>query len=167
MDAITLLKQDHRKVEELFSQFEGLGDRAHKSRAKIVQQIILELTIHTRIEEAIFYPAFKQEAEEKDLILEAVEEHDVVKYVLRRLKDLEETDETFDAKVTVLKELVDHHVQEEEKEMFKQARQLFDTNRLKELGEKLRDAKEKALASEPEISVTMLREFPIEQHQDL
>lgn len=167
MDAITLLKQDHRKVEELFKQFEELGDRAHKSRAKIVQQIILELTVHTRIEEDIFYPAFKQEAEDKELILEAIEEHDVAKYVIRRLKALEETDETYDAKVTVLQELIKHHIEEEEKEMFKQAKQLFDANRLQELGDKLLQAKEKALASEPELSVTMMREFPIETHQEL
>jgi hemerythrin-like domain-containing protein len=167
MDAITLLKQDHRKVEDLFKQFEGLGERAHKSRANIVKQVILELKVHTQIEEEIFYPAFKKEAEEKDLVLEAIEEHNVAKFVIRSLLEIDETDETFDAKVTVLSELIDHHVKEEEKEMFPQAKQLFDKDRLTELGDKMLALKERLMANAPDISITMVRELPVESHQEL
>ena len=145
MDAIALLKADHKKVEDLFKQVEALGDRAHASRGKLFAKIDAELTVHAQIEEKIFYPAFKARTqpntEPGDEVLEAYEEHDNVKGMLAKLEALEPSDETYNAKLQVLSELVKHHVKEEETEMFKQARKLFDKTELEELGEKLAAAK--------------------------
>src|SRR5687767_14561924 len=101
MDAITLLKQDHRTVEKLFKQFEKAGDGALKSKRKIVDQIIVELAKHAAIEEQIFYPAVRNEVKGvEDLTLEALEEHHVVKWTLSELEGMPADHERFDAKVT-------------------------------------------------------------------
>ncbi len=119
MDAIALLKKDHRTVKSLFSQFDKLGDGAHKQKKAVVQQIIHELSVHAAIEEALFYPTARAAVKAKeDLVLEALEEHHVVKWLLHELASLEPTHERYDAKVTVLKEAVNHHVEEEESDLF-------------------------------------------------
>ena len=152
MDAIALLKADHRKVEDLFKKVEALGDKAHASRGKLFAQIDRELTNHSQAEEAIFYPAFKaktkRDTEESDEVLEAYEEHANVKSMIQKLEGLEPGDETYNAKLQVLSELVKHHVKEEETELFKQARELFDKAELNELGEKIAEAKEKMTAAD-------------------
>ncbi|MDP9301673.1 MAG: hemerythrin domain-containing protein, partial [Actinomycetota bacterium] len=119
MDAITLLKQDHRAVEDLFKRFEQAGPRAYATKRKIVDRIIRELSIHAAIEEQIFYPAVRESLHEtEDQVLESLEEHHLVKVTLAELESADPKDERFDAKVTVLIENVRHHVQEEEGEMF-------------------------------------------------
>ena len=122
-DAIALLKDDHRKVEELFEQFEKASGDGRKE--KLAQQICLELSVHAAIEEEIFYPACEGKVEE-DLIKESYVEHDAAKLLIAEISSGSgETDEFFDSKVNVLQEEIEHHVQEEEKRMeglFAQAR---------------------------------------------
>ena len=145
MDALKLLKEDHKKVKTLFGEVEALGDRAAAQRKKLFQQIDQELTIHSKIEETIFYPEFRRRAnkgEEREEVLEAYEEHNVVKTIIGELEELDPKDETYKPKLSVLKELVEHHVKEEEGPMFKMARELFDKEELDEIGERIMAAKE-------------------------
>ncbi|MDQ6825916.1 MAG: hemerythrin domain-containing protein [Candidatus Eremiobacteraeota bacterium] len=148
MDAIGLLKKDHAKVKALFKEVEGLSDRAGNARQKLFGQIDQELELHAQVEEQVFYPAFKKKAskdsEKKDEVLEAYEEHALVKHLLGELKTLEPRDETYKAKLSVLMELVLHHVKEEESEMFKMARELFKPTELETLGRQLEEAKQMA-----------------------
>ena len=121
-DAIALLKADHRKVEELFQEFEGATGDGKKQ--KIAMQICLELTVHAQIEEEIFYPACEGKVEE-DLLKEAYVEHDGAKVLISEIEAGGPDDEYYDAKVKVLSEQIEHHVEEEEKRMegmFAQAR---------------------------------------------
>jgi len=122
-DAIALLKQDHRTVEELFAQFEKASGDGRKE--KLAQQICLELSVHATIEEEIFYPACEGKVEE-DLLKEAYVEHDGAKVLIAEIEaGSEQSDDFFDAKVKVLQEQIEHHVEEEEKRMeglFSQAR---------------------------------------------
>ena len=111
-DAIALLKQDHREVKKLFDRFEKAGDGAHKEKRKLVDQMIAELSRHASIEEQILYPWAREYIEgSDDDVLEAIEEHHVVKWLLWELEDLDPTDERFDAKVTVMIENVKHHIE--------------------------------------------------------
>jgi hemerythrin superfamily protein len=122
LDAIALLKADHRKVEDLFEQFEGAS--APSKKQKIAMQICMELTVHTKIEEEIFYPACEGKIEE-DLLKEAYVEHDGAKVLIAEIEAGSPDDEYYDAKVKVLSEQIEHHVGEEEQRlegMFSQAR---------------------------------------------
>jgi hemerythrin superfamily protein len=147
MDAISLLKADHKKVQALFKEVAELSDTAHRSRAKLFEKIDQELTVHAKIEETIFYPALKAKTklntEPSDEVFEAYEEHANVKSMIGKLEGLAPSDDTYNAKLQVLSELVKHHVKEEETEMFKQARQLLSEADLKALGEKMAAAKSK------------------------
>ncbi len=145
MDAITLLKADHKTVEGLFKRFEGAGDRAHKTKRKIVDKIIEELSVHAAIEEQVFYPAVRERAgETEDMVLESLEEHHIVKWTLPELEKTDPADERFDAKVTVLIESVRHHVKEEEQDLFKRVRRGVSRSELQELGAQLEEAKKTA-----------------------
>jgi hemerythrin superfamily protein len=141
-DAITLLKDDHSTVKGLFQKFEQAGDRAYATKRKIVDKIIEELSIHAAIEEQIFYPAIRHAIEQtEDEVLEALEEHHVVKWTLTELEKTDPKDERFDAKVTVLIESVRHHMKEEEGEMFPKVRKAFSRTQLNELGDLMDRAK--------------------------
>jgi hemerythrin superfamily protein len=141
-DAIVLLKEDHKAVESLFKKFERAGDRAFVEKRRIVDSIIKELTIHTYIEEEIFYPAARAAVPETtDHVLESVEEHHVVVWMLSELTGLDASDETFDAKVTVLTENVRHHVEEEEDEWFPDVRKAMGRKQLQQLGALMIEAK--------------------------
>ena len=123
MDAVALLKQDHRTVEELFAQFEKAGGDGRKQ--KLATQICLELSVHASIEEEIFYPACEGKIEDEDLLKEAYVEHDGAKLLIAEILAGEPSDEFYDSKVKVLQEQIEHHVEEEEKRMeglFSQAR---------------------------------------------
>ena len=138
MNAITLLKNDHKVVEGLFQRFEKLGPRAVKTKQDIVERIVRELTIHAAIEEMAFYPAIREAVEKGDvgtMVLESLEEHHIVKWVLWELERMDPADERFAAKVTVLIENVRHHVEEEEKELFPQVNKIFGRAQLDELGQ--------------------------------
>ena len=144
-DAIALLKQDHRTVEELFAKFEKASGEGRKQ--KLAEEICLELSIHAMIEEEIFYPACEGKVDE-DLLKEAFVEHDGAKVLIAQIQDGDgESDDFFDAKVKVLQEQIEHHVEEEEKRMegmFSQARKAgLDMDAL---GDRLRARKEELMA---------------------
>ncbi|MGZ4485851.1 MAG: hemerythrin domain-containing protein [Nocardioidaceae bacterium] len=142
MDAIVLLKDDHKTVEKLFKQFEKAGDDAHKTKRDLVDRIIEELSVHAFIEEQIFYPVAREAVPEtENHVLESLEEHHIVKWVLEELRGMDPEDERFDAKVTVLMENVRHHVEEEEQEWFPEVRKQMGRKRLQELGEQMEQAK--------------------------
>jgi hemerythrin superfamily protein len=123
VDAITLLIEDHEHVKSMFEEYEGLGDRAHASKKKLATQICTELTKHATAEEEIFYPAVRAAGKDKeDLVDEATVEHASAKDLIAQIMDMEPTEDLFDAKVKVLSELIEHHVKEEEGEMFPKAR---------------------------------------------
>ena len=113
---VELLKADHRKVKQLFSQFESAGE---KEKAGIFAEIARELQVHTKVEEEIFYPVVKKM--DSDMALEAEEEHNIVDWIIAQMKKLSPSDENYDAKFTTLKENVEHHIEEEEGQLFKQA----------------------------------------------
>ena len=144
-DAIALLKADHRTVEDLFEQFEKASGDGRKQ--KIAEQICLELTVHATIEEEIFYPACEGKIEE-DLLKEAYVEHDGAKVLIAEIEAGGPDDDYYDAKVKVLSEQIEHHVEEEEKRMegmFSQARKAgLDMDAL---GEQLRARKEELVAT--------------------
>jgi hemerythrin-like domain-containing protein len=144
MDAVALLKADHRKVEDLFSQLEKTTERGAAKRTRLLGQIETEIKMHMRLEEDIFYPAFREAVKKKDdkeMYHEAKEEHHVADMVMSELKRLDPTDETFGAKAKVLKELIEHHVEEEEGEMFPKARRAMGVAMLRELGEEMAERK--------------------------
>ena len=144
-DAIAVLKADHQTVEQLFKKFEAAGDRAQKTKQKLVEQITRELAIHAAVEELVFYPVVRAMSDElEELVLEALEEHHVAKWVLSELDGLPAEHERFSAKTMVLIESVRHHVKEEERELFAKVRKAADRETLVELGEALQTAKKTA-----------------------
>jgi hypothetical protein len=145
MDAITLLRDDHKSVQQLFKRFEQAGDDAYVEKRRIVDRIIEELSIHAAIEEQLFYPVARATVPGvEDIALESLEEHHIVKWVLSELVDLDPAAERFDAKVTVLIENVRHHVKEEETEFFPKVRNGLSRKALADLGQALADAKKSA-----------------------
>ena len=145
MDAITLLREDHKTVEQLFKRYEKAGDRAYVEKRQIVDRIIEELSIHAAIEEQVFYPVARATvANTEDIALESLEEHHIVKWLLSELVDLDPTAERFDAKVTVLMENVRHHVEEEQTDFFPKVRDGLSRTALADLGEALAEAKKSA-----------------------
>lgn len=119
-DAIELLTADHRKVERLFNEYDRVvaNDGSHSEKEAVVAAICTELTIHTQVEEEIFYPAAREALKDEDLVDEAIVEHASVKDLIIQLAETSPDDDLYDAKVKVLSELVEHHVNEEEGEMF-------------------------------------------------
>lgn len=138
MDAFSLLKEDHRRVEELFKQLESATG---KKKLTVFEQIKTELELHTHIEEKIFYPALEEPKQTHDLTLEAYEEHDVVKRLLRELGRAKTADDEWEAKAKVLQENVEHHVEEEENELFKKAAAVLGQEEIEALGEELETEK--------------------------
>jgi hemerythrin superfamily protein len=161
-DAIALLKEDHRTVEKLFKDFESAKGDGRKE--KLARQICLELSIHTKIEEEIFYPACDGKIEE-DLLKEALVEHDSAKLLVAEIEAGNgQTDDFFDAKVQVLSEQIEHHVEEEEKELFPEVRKA-DID-LKALGEQLAERKQELMreykaSGVPEPELTTMDEVSI------
>ena len=137
-NAITMLKSDHATVKRLLRELAETTERATKQRETLVAQIERELKMHAQLEEEIFYPAFKAASrgtDAEDLFYEAAEEHHIVDMVLPALKAANPKSKEFTAKASVLKELVEHHIKEEESEMFAEARELFGDDQLRELGD--------------------------------
>ena len=145
MDAITILRNDHKAVELLFRRFEKAGDGARVEKRRIVDQIVEALSIHASIEEQVFYPVARATVPKtEDIALESLEEHHIVKWLLAELVDLDPTHERFDAKVTVLIENVRHHVKEEENDFFPLVRGALGRTALSDLGNALVEAKKRA-----------------------
>ena len=132
-DIIAQLKQDHKEVKAMFEEFESLGPRAFEQRRKLGTKITAALTTHSEIEKNVLYPAFKARAEDHDelqQVLEAFEEHALVDGLVGEIQDLDAKNETYEAKVKTLMDVVLHHVKEEEGEMFPTARELFEKDEL-------------------------------------
>ena len=150
MTAIELLKKDHEKVRGLLGELAETTNRASKGRAELLEKIALELKVHTKIEEEIFYPAFREAGEKSDdekMFFEAMEEHRAAgDLVLPDLLATEVETDQFGGRAKVLKELVEHHADEEEKEMFPRARELLGLDALRELGERMQARKEELMA---------------------
>jgi len=144
MDAITLLKTDHDKVKKLLTELESTTERGVRTRSELFSTIKAELTVHEIIEEEIFYPELKAHPKAQDIVLEAFEEHHVVDLLMSELESLDVSDETWGAKALVMKENIEHHIEEEEGEMFTQARRVFDKEELENLGERMAARKESA-----------------------
>ena len=134
MDAFTLLKADHQKVAQLFERLEAASG---KRKLSVFEEIRAELDLHAQIEEEIFYPALEQPSETRDLTLEAYEEHAMVKKLLRELSGAGTADDEWEAKAKVLQEAVEHHVDEEENELFEKAQQALGEEEIEELGQRL------------------------------
>jgi hemerythrin superfamily protein len=143
-NAISLLTDDHAKVRKMFKQFERMKAKAGDAeKAELVEKICMELTLHTQVEEEIFYPAAREAIEEQDLLDEAEVEHASAKELISQLQSMEPGDELYDAKVTVLGEYVEHHVKEEEKQMFPKVRKAkLD---LEGLAEQIQERKQQAM----------------------
>jgi Hemerythrin HHE cation binding domain len=148
ISATKLLKKDHDRVRDLFKQYEDAGERAYQTKKQLVETMSDELDIHAQIEEEIFYQAFRNVAEKepKKLVRESFEEHLIVKRLIAELARMGPQDGQFDAKVTVLKESVEHHAGEEERELFPDAQKLFSDERLEELGAEMQAMKQKLKA---------------------
>lgn len=143
--ALELLKEDHRKVKELLSELAQTTARAEKKRQQLLNKIDQELHVHTHIEEEIFYPAFKEagSSEFSKMYFEALEEHRAVdELVLPDLRKTSPTSEKFSGRAKVLKELIEHHVDEEEKDMFKKASKAMSKEELAELGQRMAERKQ-------------------------
>lgn len=148
MDAIELLKDDHDKVRALLEELTGTTNRAEKKRVELLDKIRLELEVHTTLEEEIFYPAFRDagKKDEEEMYFEALEEHRAAgELVLPDLLKTEVTSDQFSGRAKVLKELIEHHVEEEEEDMFPQARKLLGKEQLRELGERMQQRKQELL----------------------
>lgn len=147
MDAFKLLKSDHEKVAGILEKIDGTTERALKTREELFTQLKSELDVHAEIEEKIFYPVLKKAEESRDITLEAFEEHRLVKQLLGELEAEAKDDETWTAKFTVLKENIEHHVEEEEGELFKKARKVLSEEEIDELGTRMEEAKSKQKAA--------------------
>jgi len=143
MDAIALLKEDHDEAKKLMTELEETTERGVKTREQKWTKLLKELTIHENIEEEIFYPALHEvdDKELKDIVLEALEEHHLVDDIVEQLKDTPFDDEHWAAKFKVTKENVEHHIEEEETEMFKLVRKNFSKDELEELGSRMEASK--------------------------
>jgi hemerythrin superfamily protein len=144
LDAIKLLKTDHDKVKKLLNELESTTERGVKTRQELFATIKGELTIHEIIEEEIFYPELKSHPKAKEIVLEAYEEHGVVDTLMGELERLPVEDETWGAKAKVMKENIEHHIEEEEGEMFRKAREVFDEAELEDLGARMEQRKQSA-----------------------
>jgi hemerythrin superfamily protein len=144
-DALDVLVADHRTVDELFDRFEKLGDNATKTKRQVADKIIHELAVHAVVEEQVLYPVIRACSDEmEDLVLESLEEHHVAKVMLAEIQDLDADHERFAAKVTVLSEMIRHHVEEEEEELFPKVRKALGNELLGDLGKAIQQAKKAA-----------------------
>jgi len=145
VNAIDLLEDDHRKVKKMLAEGEVTTERAEVTRTDLYSTLRREMETHERIEEEIFYPALKQHPKAKDIVLEGFEEHHVVDEIMGELGETDVTDETWAAKFKVMKENIEHHIEEEEGEMFPKARQVFDKDELEALGARMLELKQLSL----------------------
>jgi hemerythrin superfamily protein len=170
MDALLLLTGDHNRVRGLFKRFKEAHEKKDQQRGQqVAEKIIRELTVHTEIEESVFYPAVKDAGDEKltELVVEGYEEHAVVKELISEVQSCEPGDERWHAKMTVIIENVEHHAEEEEKEMWTKVRSALDPATLETLAEKLETKKRElgapTTADTIDLTKTALAEMAKEQ----
>lgn len=142
MDAFTLLKNDHAEVSALFKQVEATDENNAAARQQLFNQIKQALDIHTHIEETLLYPVLKQAAETRDITIEAYEEHQEVKDLLAQLADTPADSEDWTDTFAEMKDAVEHHVEEEESEMFVQARDVLSQQQIDDIGTRLQQEKQ-------------------------
>jgi hemerythrin-like domain-containing protein len=144
-DAIVMLKEDHVRVKRLFREFEGAGERAKKQKADIVARILTELTVHTYLENEVMYPRVRELLPDLEAdVLESYEEHHVADVLCFELATMSPDDERFDAKTTVLIELVTHHIDEEEQDWFPKVREGLGRKALQDIGSEMVERRKKA-----------------------
>ena len=145
-DAIELLRADHDKVRNLFAQYEAANDR--QTKRELAEEAFVELEIHSQLEENVFYPALEEETDEegKKLLAESLKEHQMVTNLIQELRKLDPDDQMFDAKFHELMENVEHHVEEEENDMFPKAEEQLE-GEMEELIEEMKELKQQLLAS--------------------
>ena len=146
MDALQLLKQDHEEVKGLLEKLDSTTERGVKTREELFTKVSRELEVHEAIEEEIFYPALKEHPKAKELVLEAYEEHHVVDNVMAEIRELPYDDEAWGAKLTVMKENVEHHIEEEEQEMLPDAKKKLGKE-TEALGEQMEQRKQQLMAT--------------------
>jgi hemerythrin superfamily protein len=162
VNAIDLLEKQHREVEELFEEFEDAGEGAKKTRERLCREISDQLAVHAEIEEKLFYPESKQ-ADTEELLRESVEEHLAMKRVLAEIMEGGIEDEQFDARMKVLKEQVEHHVEEEEKELFPKVKRSCSREELEDLGSRMDDLAQKLIEEgEPSAKIPDQTDHPAE-----
>ncbi len=140
-----MLKKDHDNVKELFEQIQEDGEMEMEDREDLFSKIEQELEIHMEGEERFFYPALKESDEAQEKVLEAYEEHHVAKTVLEEASDMDKDDERWEAKIKVLNELIDHHIQEEEGEVFRIAKKVLDKQQIQEIARQIQENKEQMM----------------------
>lgn len=147
--ATKLLKSQHDEVRDLFKQYEDSGENAHATRKRLIDEASRRLEIHSELEERIFYPACRDlgDEEARKMVGESLEEHLIVKRLIKELRGLDGSDEKFEAKASVLKESVEHHADEEERDLFPAAEKEFDDERLAELGARMEALKDRLTRS--------------------
>ena len=142
MNVLKILKKDHSNVQNLFGKFDRAGKSAYEKKADLFEKIRRELQLHSRAEAEIFYPALKaMNGEGRRLVSEAVKEHNDIDELLTQISRLKPTDKNFDEKVETLIENVDHHVEEEEGEIFRFAEENYSADQLEELGQQIEKRK--------------------------
>jgi len=142
MDALKLLKRDHDTVKEILEKLESTSEDDSSQREELFGRIRSDMEVHEALEEEIFYPALKEHPKARDIVLEGIEEHNVVDRLMGEMSELPVDDERWQAKMSVMKENIEHHIEEEEEEMFEQARDVFDTDDLEDLGERMSDRRD-------------------------
>jgi hypothetical protein len=147
MEVFELLKADHEKASGIMEKIDQTTERGIKTREELFTQLKSELDLHAELEEQYFYPALEEADETRDITLEAYEEHKLVKQLLAELEAEPKDDEQWTAKFTVLKENVEHHVEEEEGELFKKARRVLGKERSEEIGSQIEQAKQQGKAA--------------------
>jgi len=146
VEAIKLLKQDHDEVKKIMEKLDSTTERGVKTREELFTKLKNEMEVHEIIEEEIFYPALKEHPKAKEIVLEGYEEHHVVDTIIGEISAVPYDDETWGAKFSVMKENIEHHIEEEEGDMFKTARQVLSKQELEELGERMEQRKATATA---------------------
>ncbi|MDQ4131040.1 MAG: hemerythrin domain-containing protein [Actinomycetota bacterium] len=146
MNALELLKQDHRRLEGLLSDLESTSEGDTGQRQELFSTVRGELRVHEILEEEILYPALKEHSEARGVVLEGIEEHNVADRLLGDMGELSVQDEAWGAKLAVLKENLEHHIEEEEGEMFVKAEDIFEDDQLEEMGQRMERRKEEAEA---------------------
>jgi hypothetical protein len=140
-DAIEMLEADHRRMEALLAQGEETTEAAVKRRTELLDTIVAELTVHELVEERVLYPALQAHPEARDIVLEGFQEHHVADLIVSELQQVAKDDERWGAKFKVLKENIEHHIQEEEGEMFRTARGIFSREELQALAAEMAELK--------------------------
>ena len=141
MDPFKLLKEDHKDFKAMLSEMEESTDRATKKRQQMFEEFKKKVTAHEAIEEEILYPALEARAKDKDLVLEAYQEHHLADLQVEELTDIDVSDETWAPRVKVLRESLEHHIEEEEGALFKAVRAAFDADEIEEFGDQMQERK--------------------------